>query len=228
MTRRRTTCCDGGSKPVILVVNKADNQRLEHEGAEFHRLGWEETYAISAAHGRGTGDLLDAVVWALPPESASEVERKRREAEIEADVEAFGEEALSWQLEAASAADEGEVDPRVAAWDAQVAADQARASEPIRVAFVGRPNVGKIVAAESPAGRGAGHRERDPGHDPRRHRHRRRLERGSHPAHRHGRPATPRQGRLGGRLASATPRCAPSGPSNVPTSPCCSSTPRTA
>ena len=58
-------------------------------------------------------------------------------------VEAFGEEALSWQLEAAAATDEGEVDPRVAAWDAQVAADQARASEPIRVAFVGRPNVGK-------------------------------------------------------------------------------------
>ena len=133
----------GGSKPVILVVNKADNQRLELEGAEFHRLGWEETYAISAAHGRGTGDLLDAVVWALPPESASEVERKRREAEIEADVEAFGEEALSWQLEAASVSDDGEVDARVAAWDAQVAADQARASEPIRVAFVGRPNVGK-------------------------------------------------------------------------------------
>jgi GTP-binding protein len=132
-----------GSRPVILVVNKADNQRLELEGAEFHRLGWEETYAISAAHGRGTGDLLDAVIWALPPESASEIERKRREAEIEADVEAFGEEALAWQLEAAAAGDGAEADPRVAAWDAQVAADQARASGPIRIAFVGRPNVGK-------------------------------------------------------------------------------------
>jgi GTP-binding protein len=134
----------GGSRPVILVVNKADNQRLELEGAEFHRLGWEDTYAISAAHGRGTGDLLDAVVWALPPESASEIERKRREAEIEADVEAFGEEALAWQLDAAgSGGDGGEVDPRVAAWDAQVAADQARSAGPIRIAFVGRPNVGK-------------------------------------------------------------------------------------
>ncbi len=135
----------GGSRPVILVVNKADNQRLELEGAEFHRLGWEETYAISAAHGRGTGDLLDAVVWALPPESPSEVERKRREAEIEADVEAFGEEALTWQLGATGPDDDdpAEVDARVAAWDAQVAADQARAAEPIRIAFVGRPNVGK-------------------------------------------------------------------------------------
>jgi len=134
-----------GARPVILVVNKADNQRLELEGAEFHRLGWDETYAISAAHGRGTGDLLDAVVWALPPESPSEIERKRREAELEADVEAFGEEALTWQV-VASAPETGgtaEVDARVAAWDAQVAADQARAAEPIRIAFVGRPNVGK-------------------------------------------------------------------------------------
>ena len=29
--------------------------------AEFYSLGWEETYAISASHGRGTGDLLDAI-----------------------------------------------------------------------------------------------------------------------------------------------------------------------
>ena len=35
-------------------------------------MGWDETYAVSAQHGRGTGDLLDAIVWALPEESASE------------------------------------------------------------------------------------------------------------------------------------------------------------
>ena len=55
--------------PVLVAINKADNPRLELEGAEFHRLGWEETYAISALHGRGTGDLLDAIVWALPEPS---------------------------------------------------------------------------------------------------------------------------------------------------------------
>jgi len=55
--------------PVIVAVNKADNERRELEGAEFHAMGWDETYAISAAHGRGTGDLLDAIVWSLPPES---------------------------------------------------------------------------------------------------------------------------------------------------------------
>ena len=57
------------TSPVIVAVNKADNEKRELEGAEFHALGWEETYPVSASHGRGTGDLLDAIVWALPPES---------------------------------------------------------------------------------------------------------------------------------------------------------------
>ena len=48
-----------------------------------------------------------------------------------------------------------------------------------------------------------------------------RLERRSHPAHRHGRPASARQGRLRGRPPSASRRCAPSGPSSGPTSPSC-------
>src|SRR5207247_1144668 len=65
--------------PVLVAVNKADNERREQEGAEFYALGWDDTYAISAAHGRGTADLLDAIVWALPPESAEELARKDRE-----------------------------------------------------------------------------------------------------------------------------------------------------
>ncbi len=79
--------------PVIVATNKADSERREFEAAEFHRYGWEETYAVSALHGRGTGDLLDAVVWALPPESDEERDRKRREAEAEdlADLQALAE-----------------------------------------------------------------------------------------------------------------------------------------
>src|SRR3954467_2812749 len=37
--------------PVIVVVNKADNEKRELEGAEFHQIGWEETYAIYETHG---------------------------------------------------------------------------------------------------------------------------------------------------------------------------------
>ena len=54
-------------RPVILVVNKADNVRREHEAAEFFALGFDPTIAISAQHGRSTGDLADLIVERLPP-----------------------------------------------------------------------------------------------------------------------------------------------------------------
>ncbi len=79
--------------PVLVAINKADNTKRELEGAEFYGLGWEETYHISALHGRGVADLLDAIVWALPPESEAEVERKRREAE----AEEWAEEEAAWE-----------------------------------------------------------------------------------------------------------------------------------
>src|SRR4029079_8935733 len=60
------------SKPTILVVNKADNPRREHEGAEFYALGFEPTIAVSAPHGRSTGALLDVLVSLLPPPQADE------------------------------------------------------------------------------------------------------------------------------------------------------------
>src|SRR4029079_3528147 len=42
--------------PVLVAVNKADNEKRELEGMEFYALGWEETYAVSRAHGGGSGD----------------------------------------------------------------------------------------------------------------------------------------------------------------------------
>ncbi len=52
--------------PVLLVVNKADNQSLRLSVPQFYELGMGEPYAISAVHGTGTGDLLDALIEALP------------------------------------------------------------------------------------------------------------------------------------------------------------------
>jgi len=57
--------------PVLLVTNKADNDRRENERWEFLALGTGEPYPISALHGRRAGDLLDEVVSLLP---AAEVE----------------------------------------------------------------------------------------------------------------------------------------------------------
>ncbi len=48
--------------PVLLVVNKADSAGRRNQAVEFYELGMGEPYPISALHGTGTGDLLDALV----------------------------------------------------------------------------------------------------------------------------------------------------------------------
>ena len=54
------------AKPVILVGNKIDNNAREVEVAALWSLGLGEPYPVSALHGRGSGDLLDAVLKAMP------------------------------------------------------------------------------------------------------------------------------------------------------------------
>lgn len=49
-------------KPVITVVNKADNKKEEENAYEFYSLGLGEVFAISSGQGLGLGDLLDAVI----------------------------------------------------------------------------------------------------------------------------------------------------------------------
>jgi len=60
--------------PVFLVVNKADNPRQEQEAMEFYSLGLGHVYTISAIHGHGVADLLDAVIDVLPAPQAAEEE----------------------------------------------------------------------------------------------------------------------------------------------------------
>jgi GTP-binding protein len=149
------------SSPVLVAANKADNDKRELDAAEFYALGWEETYPISAAHGRGTGDLLDAIVWALPLETPEEIARKAREAEAETwarDVASGflepyvvgAQDAVAGEDGADGSADGGDddgvdgatvVDEEARRWDAAMAADGDGA--PVAIAIVGRPNVGK-------------------------------------------------------------------------------------
>ena len=53
-------------KPVVLAANKVDDPRTEAEAAKMWNLGLGEPYAVSALHGRGSGDLLDAILESLP------------------------------------------------------------------------------------------------------------------------------------------------------------------
>lgn len=115
--------------PVIVAVNKADNEKRELDAAEFHSFGWREIHPISALHGRGVADLLDVVVWALPSESQSEIARKQGEA----DEERAAEDARD--------SDDGEL--AVGRAEEPDEAAFAIDDSPVRIAIIGRPNVGK-------------------------------------------------------------------------------------
>jgi GTP-binding protein len=68
-------------KPVVLAANKVDDMRVEAEAYSLWNLGLGEPYPVSAVHGRGSGDLLDAILAALPetpPESFEPVGGPRR------------------------------------------------------------------------------------------------------------------------------------------------------
>jgi GTP-binding protein len=106
------------ARPVIVVVNKADNPKWEQQGAEFYALGFEPTIAVSAQHGRSTGDLADMIVERLPPEPSA-AERAHEHAEVGSELAET--ELTDVELEELAETDMGAP----------------------RVAIVGRPNTGK-------------------------------------------------------------------------------------
>ncbi|MGI8880673.1 MAG: ribosome biogenesis GTPase Der [Jatrophihabitans sp.] len=61
-----------GSAPVVLAVTKIDDERGEADAAELWSMGVGQPYPVSGLHGRGSGDLLDAVIEALPKDSPGE------------------------------------------------------------------------------------------------------------------------------------------------------------
>ncbi|HKZ69485.1 MAG TPA: ribosome biogenesis GTPase Der [Anaerolineales bacterium] len=66
--RRHQKSVDGQMRPpIFLVVNKGDNPERRDEAYGFYELGMGDPFAISAMHGIGTGDLLDALIASLPP-----------------------------------------------------------------------------------------------------------------------------------------------------------------
>jgi len=58
--------------PIFVVVNKCENEKLRTNAAEFFELGLGEPYPVSAIHGTGTGDLLDALVASFPAKVEAE------------------------------------------------------------------------------------------------------------------------------------------------------------
>ena len=99
------------SKPLVLAVNKVDGPRHEDLAADFWATGFDPLVTVSAEHGRGVYELLEAVIERLPPQSTE------------------GDEvARQVPIEGVAVDDDGE--------------EEAPAG-PIRIAVVGRPNIGK-------------------------------------------------------------------------------------
>jgi GTP-binding protein len=102
-------------KKVFLAVNKVDSPKQEPEAEEFQRLGIRNVFPVSAEHGGGVAELLDAVMQALPPE----------EKVAAAEFPVAAEEPEPGEPE-----EDAAIRPRAAPRET-------------RIAIIGRPNVGK-------------------------------------------------------------------------------------
>src|SRR5438270_884680 len=63
-------------KPVFIAANKVDSARLEADALEFERWGFDAVFGVSAEHGNGVGDMLDAALDLLPAPEVSEAVRR--------------------------------------------------------------------------------------------------------------------------------------------------------
>ncbi len=63
-------------KPVFVVANKSDSAKSVDLAGEFHQFGYEHVIPVSAEHGAGMGDLLDAIIDNLPVVQARAVEHR--------------------------------------------------------------------------------------------------------------------------------------------------------
>jgi GTP-binding protein len=104
------------NRPLFLAVNKVDSERQSSLVDDFHSLGIPKMFPISAEHGRGIDDLLDAVLESLPAESSTTLRPRSGQAEGTEKTE----EPTSEELTA-----------------------EAEDAHEVKVAIIGHPNVGK-------------------------------------------------------------------------------------
>ena len=115
------------NRPLFLAVNKVDSEKQSSLIDDFHRLGIQKMFPISAEHGRGIDDLLDAVLESLPPEAIS--------AEPESPDSSAGVPRASRRRGSKRDAPTDEISENEAESDAL--------PHEVKVAIIGHPNVGK-------------------------------------------------------------------------------------
>jgi GTP-binding protein len=120
-------------KPLFLAANKVDSDKQESLTAEFHRLGIRDVISISAEHGRGVDELLDAILEKLPAE-------KHLAAEF---PEQVTEEAGYRKSKSPPSRERRQNDGAPSALETGDNAERAGLQAEISVAIIGHPNVGK-------------------------------------------------------------------------------------
>ncbi len=149
-----------GGKPVFLVVNKVESAAIEAAAENFRQLGIREVYPVSAEHGRGIGELLDAVFELLPaPEAGKTNHDETALDEVLEELEEFGDDVSGVTPEAVidrhlarngmekSAPEQNETPDEML--DDQAAGTSLHRTHgefeqhETSVAIIGRPNVGK-------------------------------------------------------------------------------------
>ena len=135
-------------KPLFLAANKVDTEKQAALVGEFHRLGIREVFGVSAEHGLGVDDLLDAILEVLPAVERSTAEN----AEAAEENITTGFTGDTGQNGAIEDVDVTSGERRIANSRSEKANDEASISEDegritkdheIRVAIIGHPNVGK-------------------------------------------------------------------------------------
>lgn len=106
------------NRPLFLAVNKVDSEKQSSLIDDFHRMGVRQMFPLSAEHGRGVDDLLDAVVASFPQENTTENTENTKEPQHDAEE--------NRELSAEGLPTDGQ-----------------RSTTEVRVAIIGHPNVGK-------------------------------------------------------------------------------------
>jgi GTPase len=119
------------NRPLFLAVNKVDSEKQSSLVDDFHRLGIQKMFPISAEHGRGIDDLLDAVLASLPTETST----------TESEPRGNGGAGVPPAVSRASRPRTPEPDEPPEAFAGT--AENAEAGHETKVAIIGHPNVGK-------------------------------------------------------------------------------------